>query len=388
MLNERLLYLMDRYVRQQQTEAEMAELRLMLGDKQYEDQVKMLIDQYSAQGLPAYKMREGAGTEILETILETTAPATQGIVRSIRPFRHIWWAAAVVVLCGAGIYLWQRPARVEVAATAASQPGTPGSNKAILTLADGAEVALDDKGNQQIQQGTTAVHQQNGLLQYHGSGDPASVSYNTLYVPRGGQFQLILPDGTKVWLNAASRLKYPTAFSGRSRVVELQGEAYFEVAKRADQPFSVKVNNKEVVEVLGTDFNIMSYTEEVQSVTTLVTGAVKVISGGSQQTLRPGQQALVDEHTGAMTVAPADVDRALAWKTGFFELDNTDLPTLMRQLSRWYDVEIIDQSKGNTVGEFGGRISRTLNLRDVLHVLEQYGVHSRIEDNKVVILSK
>ncbi len=388
MLNERLLYLMDRYVQQQQTEGEMAELRLMLGDEQYEDQVKMLIDQYSAQGLPTYKMREGTSTEILETILGTAAPATQGVVRSIRPFRYIWWAAAVVVLCGAGIYIWQRPARVEVAATAGRQPGTPGSNKAILTLADGAEVALDDKGNQQIQQGTTAIHQQNGLLQYHESGDAASVSYNTLYVPRGGQFQLVLPDGSKVWLNAASRLKYPTAFSGDSRVVELQGEAYFEVAQRAGQPFSVKVNNREIVEVLGTSFNIMSYSDENKSVTTLVTGIVKVISGGSQQKLRPGQQALVNRHNGTMTVLPADIDRALAWKTGFFELDNTDLPTLMRQLSRWYDVEIIDQSEGNTAEAFGGRISRTLNLRDVLHVLEQYGVHSRIESNKVIILAQ
>jgi ferric-dicitrate binding protein FerR (iron transport regulator) len=379
---------MDRYVQQQQTEAEMAELRQLMGDRQYEDQVKAIIDQYGAQELPAYKMREGASAEILETILQTALPVEKGVVRNIRPYRYMWWAAAVVVLCGTGIYLWQRPAPQQSVAETVSHPGAPGRNKAVLTLADGAEVALDNNGNQEILQGTTAIQQKNGLLQYHGSGDPAAISYNILYVPRGGQFQLVLPDGTKVWLNAASRLKYPTVFSGSNRVVELQGEAYFEVAKRADQPFSVKVNNNEVVEVLGTDFNIMSYSDEERSVTTLVSGAVKVISGGSQQVLQPGQQTALDNHTGTMTTARADVDKALAWKTGFFELDNTDLPTLMRQLSRWYDVEIIDQSRENTVGAFGGRISRTLNLRDVLHVLEQYGVHSRIEGNKVVIVSK
>lgn len=388
MSNERLTYLMDRYVRQQQTEAEKAELRQLLADGQYEDQVKAVIDQYSRQPLPDYKMREGASAEILDTILQTAAPVTPGVVRSIGPVRYLWWAAAVVVLCGAGIYLLRRPAKQETIIVKAGQPGAPGSNKAILTLSDGAQVALEDNGNQQLQQGSTAIRQQGGLLHYNASGNTASVSYNTLSVPRGGQFQLVLPDGTKVWLNAATKLKYPTAFTGNSRVVELQGEAYFEVAQQADQPFRVEVNNEETVEVLGTDFNIMSYSDENKSVTTLVRGAVKVTGSKTEQVLRPGQQALLDKQVGTMAVGPADIDRALAWKTGFFELDNTDLPTLMRQLARWYDVEIEDQSKGNTENSFGGRISRKLNLRDVLHVLEQYGVKTRIEGNKVVILSK
>jgi len=388
MSNERLTYLMDRHVRQQQTEAEKAELRQLLADGQYEDQVKAVIDEYRTQPLPEYKMREGASAEILEALLQMATPVTPAVVRSIRPVRYLWWAAAVVVLCGAGVYLLKRPARQEIIIAKASQPGAPGTNKAVLTLADGAELALEDNGRQQLQQGGTAVQQQGGLLEYNASGNQASVSYNTLSVPRGGQFQLVLPDGTKVWLNAATRLKYPTAFTGESRVVELQGEAYFEIAQNADQPFSVKVNNDQTVEVLGTEFNIMSYSDENQSVTTLVRGAVKVTGNGTQQVLRPGQQVLLNKQAGTMAVGPANIDRALAWKTGFFELDNTDLPTLMRQLSRWYDVEIVDQSKGNTENSFGGRISRKLNLRDVLHVLEQYGVKSRIEDNRVVILSK
>lgn len=388
MLNERLAYLMDRHVRQQLTEAEMAELRQMLGDGQFEEQVKAVIDHYGTQQLPGYKMREGASVEILEAILQVSSPAQEGVVRKLRFSRYMWWAAAVVIVCGAGFYFWQGLATKEKIAKTVVQPGLPGSNKAVLTLADGKDVALDDDSKQVIQQGNTVVQQKGGLLQYTGSENIAAVSYNTLSVPRGGQFQLVLPDGTKVWLNAASRLKYPTAFTAGRRVVELQGEAYFEVAPQAGRPFSVNVNNNEVVEVLGTDFNIMSYTNENQSVTTLVRGAVRVVSGGSQQMLRPGQQALVDKHTGEMKTAKADVDRALAWKAGFFELDNTDLPTLIRQLSRWYDVDIIDLSKGKTEGTFGGRISRKVNLRDVLHVLEQYGVHSRIEDNKVVIFSR
>jgi len=389
MLNERLTYLMDRYVKQQQTEAEAAEFRDMLADAQYEDQVKAVIDQLTTQP-QSFKMNEGAGGEILETILQTTPPTVNvGVVRNMRPSRYMWWAAAVVVLCGAGIYLWQLPTKEAAIAKVTGQPGAPGSDRAILTLADGAEIALDNNGNRQISQGATAVQQKGGLLQYNASGKSEMVTYNILSVPRGGQFQIVLPDGTKVWMNAASRLKYPTAFDGKSRLVELQGEAYFEVAQNENQPFSVKVNDNQTVDVLGTSFNIMAYSDENESVTTLVTGAVKVTGAGSQQQLRPGQQALLDRDAGTMAVAQADVIGALAWKTGFFELENTDLPTLLRQLARWYDIEIIDQSKNsNKRRVFGGRISRKLNLQDVLHVLEQYGVQSRIEDNRVIILSK
>lgn len=304
------------------------------------------------------------------------------VVRMKNRGRVLKWAAAIMLLVAGSFYLWYPRTRNYVAAVAI----TPGSSKAMLTLADGKIVKLNDTGTQVIRQGTTNIRQDNGQLQYATTGNEGAAGYNLLTTPRGGAFRVTLPDGSNVWLNAASSLKYPTSFNGK-RMVELKGQAYFEVAKNARQPFVVKVNDMEV-QVLGTSFDIMAYPDEAAVNTTLLTGAVIVKHQHTEKKLQPGQQTVLNTTSGAMTVQPADIEKAMGWKNGLFDLEDTDLPTLLRQLSRWYDINIIDQSGGHATQRFGGRVGRDMSLTDVLKILEQYDVHCRIEGRTLTVLSE
>ena len=314
------------------------------------------------------------------------------VVRLPQRMRLRWIAAAVVLLAGSGIYYYMSTVSSRKTLTAdnsalAADTGdiAPGTNKAILTLANGDVVTLDSAGNQVINQGQAIVHQQNGQLHYAAQGSSDVVTYNTLTVPRGGQFNIVLSDGSHVWLNAASSMRYPTSFKGDRREVEIQGQGYFEVAPDASKPFFVKANNTEV-QVLGTQFDIMAYADEKSINTTLIEGLVNVKYGNIQQRLRPGQQAVVDPVTGNMVVMPADVDQVTAWKTGFFEFDNASLADILRQLSRWYDIEVSYKQTGNE-RLFGGRISRSLPLSDILHMLEANGPAFSLSGRKLTVTS-
>lgn len=318
---------------------------------------------------------------LLEEITRDNKPK----IRSISYWR---WsaAAAVVLLIGGSILLMNRTSRPVVLMAVnktAAEVIAPGTNKAVLTLANGETVVLDSAGNQVISQGNTLVRQRNGQLEYSGQGDNDAVVYNTLAVPRGGQFNIVLPDGSHVWLNAASTLKYPTAFKGADRRVEIQGQGYFEVAKNTKQPFFVKVNDMEV-QVLGTSFDVMAYTDEKSVKTTLVEGAVNVNRGGNQLRLQPGQQAVLDHATGSLIMRRTDVDQVIAWKTGFFEFDNASLTDIMRQLSRWYDIDV-NYERAADSRLFGGRISRNLPLSDILHMLEANGAKFLLSGRKLIV---
>ncbi|MFY0254059.1 FecR family protein [Chitinophaga sp. 30R24] len=305
--------------------------------------------------------------------------------------RSRWWgwaaaAAVALLLTTAGAYYYYRiPDKVAASAVAASTITDimPGTNKAVLTLADGSVVTLDSAGNQVIQQGGTRVQQANGKLQYAMADGKAPVGFNTLKVPCGGQFTIVLSDGTQVWLNSASSLRYPTSFTGKERVVEMQGQGYFAVKQNAHQPFVVKVNNTEV-QVLGTDFDIMAYLDEEEMRTTLVSGAVKVKQGSTEKYLKPGQQAAIDNNTGVMEVRKADISSVTAWKTGFFEFDNTNIYTIMRQLARWYDIEIDTKNGDNKL--YGGRINRNLPLSEMLSLLESSGAKFILEGKKLTVI--
>ena len=293
-----------------------------------------------------------------------------------------WIAAAAVLaflIAGSTLFLLKNK-EIPVTPIVAKQDVAPGTDKAVLTLANGSTVTLDSAGNQVIRQGATVVHQKNGQLQYDTESNTTAVGYNILTVPRGGQFHVVLPDGSKVWLNAASSLKYPTAFTGNERLVELQGQGYFEVVKNAQQPFIVKVDEM-TVKVLGTSFDVMAYKDEKAINTTLIEGAVKV----NDQLLKPGQQASLDNANGCMyLINDADIQQVIAWKTGFFEFDNAKLADIMRQVSRWYDIDITYNT--NTEPKlFGGRISRNLPLSEILHMLEANGAKFNMKGRSLSI---
>jgi len=310
--------------------------------------------------------------------------------------RIIAWrvaSAAIVILVSASLAYLYLP-RHSAQRLAGKSPKNikddraPGGNKAILTLADGSNIVLDSAHNGALtQQGNSKVIKLNsGQLAYQsGAGGPVptGVQYNTIATPRGGQYQVVLPDGTKVWLNAASSLKFPAAFTGKQRRVELTGEAYFEVAKNPSLPFIVHSAGSDV-EVLGTSFNVNAYDDEETIRTTLLEGSINVSGGAGHTLLKPGQQAQLDRKGNLHLVSDANTEEAIAWKNGYFQFDEAGIRVVMRQLSRWYDVEVSYEGPV-TERQFGGEMPRGVNLSEVLHILEESNVHFRIEGKKLIV---
>ena len=263
----------------------------------------------------------------------------------------------------------------------------PGSNKAILTLNDGRKISLTDAANGHIAEeaGITVTKKADGQLLYTVSdnGSGGANTFNTVETPRGGQYQVVLPDGTIVWLNAATSLRFPTKFSSVERTVYLDGEAYFEVAHNKSCPFRVALNGQQV-EVLGTHFNVMAYKEESTIRTTLLQGSVKLTAPVGSILLEPGQQGYITK-SNAFTRENVDVTIATAWKDGLFKFNGVGLHTLMRQISRWYDIEI-EYEPGLKDDVVFGTISRTSDLSKLLHILELGGVHFRLNGRKLTVM--
>lgn len=265
----------------------------------------------------------------------------------------------------------------------------PGGNKAQLILGDGTVITLDEAANGRVaKQGDTKINKENGELIYDATNtntdNTKEIAFNTITTPKGGQYRIVLPDGSKVWLNAASSLRFPTAFIGSERNVTLTGEGYFEIEKNASKPFHVMVNKMEV-EVLGTHFNVMAYDNEELVNTTLLEGSVKLKYGTSAKMLKPGQQGKLNKQSGAIGVMEADLERAIAWKNGYFQFENESIKSIMHQLERWYDLEVSYEVKGE-MRYFTGEISRESSLSQVLKVLEKSDVRFRVEGKKIVVL--
>jgi ferric-dicitrate binding protein FerR (iron transport regulator) len=312
--------------------------------------------------------------------------------------RWLGYAAAVITLMALGITLSKYRSNEDLKTLAHQQKDIlPGNNKATLTLANGSKIILDDakQGKIASQKNVIINKNKNGEVIYKatptdqiatGQTPAEAIAMNTLTTPRGGQYEVVLPDATRVWLNAASSLKYPTAFTGNERRVELTGEAYFEVSKDARKPFFVKTTNQTVA-VLGTHFNINSYADEAATKTTLLEGSVKVTGNTNQLTvkLKPGQQA-VNTVTAIDIKQDADIDEAVAWKNGNFLFRNTDLRTIMRQLSRWYDVDV--EYQGNVAQKhYRGRISRNVPVSEIFQILKTSGINFTINGGKIIVKS-
>ncbi len=263
----------------------------------------------------------------------------------------------------------------------------PGGNKAVLTLGDGETVMLDDaKTGEVARQGNTQVYKTAaGEVVYKADGNEnEEVVYHTLSTPRGGQYKLMLPDGSSVWLNSASSIRYATVFSGTERVVEVTGEAYFEIAHDATKPFVVKVNEMDI-RVLGTHFNVNAYNDESSLNTTLLQGSVSLSKAGNTMQLKPGQQAQLNGEKGFRMVNDVDLDEVVAWKNGYFSFNKADLQTVMRQIARWYDVTISFEGK-IPHREFVGKIKRNNNASEVLKILQESKVHFKIEGKKIIVM--
>jgi len=397
MHTDRITYLLQQYLDNKLTPDETEEWGRMLQEDRT-GQLRQALEAriFQEQDLPDYQ--EADWEPLFQKIRARARPGGR-----MRQMRKNWlMAAAALVLLSIAVWLitesrhtGQQLAAAPPVKQTLSHDIIPGSNKATLTLADNTSISLDDAKDGVLgQQGNTQlIKRKGGQLSYQTAasykpqtgGEPV---YNLLTTPRGGQYQLILPDGSKVWLNAASRLKYPTSFSGRERVVELQGEAYFEIAHNPSMPFKVSLPSARGaipahVEVLGTHFNIKAYPDEPAIHTTLLEGSVKVHKGNDASQLRPGQQARWNDHTD-ITVTTADIDEVIAWKNGLFKFDEATIGDVMRQLARWYDVEVV-YVNGVPSDLFRGEIYRNVNVSKVLKVLEASGVHFTVEGKKILV---
>ena len=398
---DRVSQLMQQYLHSKLTPSEYSEMWELLNDRTDEkglkEELQMLWQNAKTEPvlIPAeewdFKMQLLKNKFIEEQIAE---PAIQ---KRVVPINKYWWAAAAVlfVFISSAIYYLATTTKTGNGNITKSDSKfsdkkndrLPGGDKAVLTLADGSQIMLDSAANGILaQQGSTnIVKQQDGQLQYSNAGaSTGETTYNTLSTPPGGQYKLTLPDGSNVWLNAASSLKYPTAFTGNLRKVEISGEAYFEVAKDASRPFKVQLNQMEV-EVLGTHFNINGYDDEDAIRTTLLEGSVQITTPNRKDILMPGQQAQVQKTGDIKLINNADLEETMAWKDGNFYFENSDIHTVMRQIARWYDVDVT--YKGTVSKHFLGTISRNVNLSQVLSMLQQTGeVKFTIEGRKVVVM--
>lgn len=299
-------------------------------------------------------------------------------------------AAAVVLMVlsfGGYFYFQNKSVETENRLAVNTHDVDPGGNKATLTLADGSTISLTDANNGELakQSGVKISKSKNGELVYSVvASDATPLAFNTISTPKGGIYQVNLPDGTKVWLNAASSIKFPTTFAQLSqRKVELEGEAYFEVAKNKKVPFVVSTSGQQV-QVLGTHFNISSYSDEGELKTTLLEGSVKVVAANTI-VLKPGQQSNLKRNgSGDLKVSKANIAQVMAWKNGFFHFEKENLHEVMRQLSRWYDIEVIYEVDRHD-DEFMGDIPRGIKLSEALKILSFEGTQFRIEGRKLIV---
>lgn len=307
----------------------------------------------------------------------------------------IWFriaAAASVILCVTfSVYFLNQDRKpVQISQKTNSKQSR---NKAVLTLDNGSQLILDNISNGLLaNEGNTNISKiNNGQISYQSIkiATPSTIKYNTLSTPKGGEYQITLEDGTKVWLNAYSSIRFPTSFGPTERSVEIKGEVYFEVAKNRLKPFIVNCNGQKV-EVLGTHFNINAYSDEELIKTTLLEGSVKVFQTltGTSKVLKPGQQAQIHNKktVPSIFIANANTEAVVAWKDGYFMFEREGLQNIMRKLGRWYDVDIIYKGPINDTN-FGGTISKFNDINDVLEVLEATGsVHFKIEGRRITVM--
>lgn len=312
----------------------------------------------------------------------------------IRIWPRVAVAASIAVLLGTGIFYFTKTKEQIPQVAEKPQEIAPGGNRGILTLSNGKQIVLADISAKDTiakegeEDEVTIKMGANGVITYiinpntFASKADANL-FNTLSTPTGGQYNIVLADGTKVYLNAVSSIKYPTQFNGDQRIVELDGEAYFEVAKNKNKPFIVKSGDQDI-EVLGTHFNVHAYDNESVVKTTLLEGSVAVNYKNQKAILKPGQQSNVSEKFNKITIKQVDTEAAIAWKNGRFKFDNADLKTVMRQLERWYGIKVEYRGDVSDV-QFNGGTFMNKNLSEVLKVLELSNIKFKVEGKTIIV---
>ncbi len=391
---ERLELLFDRFYKNEASKEEREELALLLMENQYKAHLHKLLKQAWDKNEEKSLFSQAQSNAIFSTILGPTK--TKKLVRektfpTYMPYLRIFAVAAAItgIIIIGYLQNFTKNANKEVhnnkevvIATKPLQNTAPAKEGVILTLADGRQIVLDSAGKGLLtNQGNIQVTKQDGQISYKGQGE--GTVYNTMTTPRAGQYSLILSDGSKVWLNAASSIRFPTAFIGKERQVQITGEAYFEIAHDPSKPFHAIVDDMDV-SVLGTHFNVNAYQDESVIKTTLLEGKVSIKNGSSTAVLQPGEQAQVKGSDHLEVVKEVNVEDVIAWKNGLFSLNGTDVETLMKRISRWYDIEVVHEGPWPQK-RFVGSISRSVNLSDLVKALKEFGINCRLENRKLII---
>lgn len=331
------------------------------------------------------KNLEQAAVWFKQMNVEKELQETKRKIKQRKPFRFLPYAiaAAIVILIVAGIYIYKNNNNKAIATIAAKkQDIMPGSNIATLTLGNGQQIALINEGTDTAINSHVKLLRKDGQLVYNSDTATKQLVYNTLSVPRKGEYKLVLPDGTKVWLNAESSIRYPVAFVGNERKVFVTGETYFEVMKDVAKPFRVMADDI-MLEDLGTQFNVNAYKDEPYFAATLVEGLVKVITGLKQSFLKPNQQVQIKD--GNLKIVNRNVDDITAWRNNQFKFEGTSLDEIMRQVERWYDADV--EFRDNVTLHLNATIERDVPVSKLLQILEETGqVHFEIKDNKIIVM--
>ncbi|MBC8988004.1 FecR family protein [Pedobacter sp. N36a] len=390
MTKYRLRFLYQHYQAGTLTNLEHLEWKTLLADPNMKEGLEEIIDEgwYDFSEQEIHLMDQSHANQIFDRIVAIP----QQKVKQIALWKSIAAAASILLVAALALFLYKAfPSGIEGGAVKHATHISPGGNKAFLTLGNGKRIILTDleNGTFSARNGMKITKTHDGQLVYTITGNQHSGrnEYNLIETPRGGQYQVLLPDGTHVWLNAASSLKYPSVFKGKERKVELQGEAYFEVSKNKKMPFKV-ISSHQTVEVLGTHFNVNSYSEESENRTTLLEGSVRVEPNRSTGLIiRPGEQSRVKVNgKDKINVIEADLEEVMAWKNNYFRFNNEKIESIMRKISRWYDVSV-EYHGAISEEEFNGTISRTKNISQVLEMLEDTkSVHFKIEGRRIIVM--
>jgi transmembrane sensor len=394
MSKEELHFVLEQWLNGSISDEKVSSLKDYLERNDTSGKVAELLEEFIAQeALNSKILRSTSASVRVAAILNIDKKLKARVsVHRVHFLRTAWFrvAVAIIVILSVSVYIFTMKQPTEQPIATTEQNKAPGIDKAILTLSDGRQIVLDNTNTGNISDGSISIQKADGVVKYNAAftSQNSVISYNSMRTPRGGQYQLILPDGSKVWLNSASSIKYPIVFQGKNRVVELTGEAYFDVKENKKMPFIVKTQKAEVL-VLGTQFNINSYSDEPKFSTTLVNGSVKISSKTSAKIIVPGQQAqLLNSQADDLIVKnDIDINQVIAWQKGIFRFDGVSIDVIARQLSRWYDVDVTTNNVIYKKLKLSGGITKKTPLKSILKMLEINGVKNKWKNNSITLYS-